>query len=408
MPDMKLTPYKLVLGLPRMRTVTLLGFLSRIPATAAGLTLTLHVITTLKLGYAEAGVAGALGMLGVGLGSSVSGRFIDRIGPRPVILVTCVAQATYWAAAPSLPYRWLLVFALLSGVLAIPVFGLFRQYMAALVPADQRRTAFAVDSMSVELSYMLGPALAVAGVTAFGSTWTMYAVGAGLVAGGIATFALNAPVQSDEEARDAVRVPRRRWLTRGMVAILAATAIVTFILSATELSVVATLRQGGATAWTGLVIALWCVYSLIGGFVYGGLRRTLWTPALILGLGACTVPIALVHGAPWWVLFLVLVPSGLLTAPSLAATVDSVSSAVPPSARGEAMGLHGTALTIGIAAGSPVAGAVIDAFGPAWGYVVAGGLGLALMVVAAPLWPRRTPAVVAARPDTADLVSQTA
>jgi MFS family permease len=393
---MKFTPYRLVLAQPRMRAVTLLGFLSRIPATAAGMTLTLHVITTLKLGYAEAGLAGALGMLGIGLGSPLAGRFVDRLGPRPVVVVTTIAQCLYWAVAPSLSYRWLLITAFASGVLCIPVFGLMRQYMAALVPIEQRRTAFAVDSMAVELSYMLGPALAVAGVTAIGSTATMYAVGAGLVAAGIAMTVMNPPVQSEEEARDTSTVPRRAWLNRGMIAVLLATATTTFVLSATELSVVAQLNNAGATAWTGLVIALWCVYSLIGGFVYGGLRRPVSPVLLVGGLGLMTLPVALVAGGWWWLLVLILIPGGLLTAPSLAATVDSVSSCVPASARGEAMGLHGTALTIGIAAGSPVAGAVIDAFGPAWGYATAGGVGLLLILIAAPFWPRHADEVAPA------------
>jgi MFS family permease len=385
---MKLTPYRLVLAQPRMRAVTLLGFLSRIPATAAGMTITLHVITALELGYAEAGLAGALGMVGIGVGSPLAGRLVDRLGPRPVVVVTTVAQGVYWAVAPTLGYRWLLISAFVSGVLCIPVFGLMRQYMAALVPTEQRRTAFALDSMAVELSYMLGPALAVAGVTAIGSTATMYAVGAGLVAAGVAMTVMNPPVQSEEEAQDTSTVPRRAWLNRGMIAILLATATTTFVLSATELTVVATLNNAGATAWTGLVIALWCVYSLVGGFIYGGLRRTVSPVLLVAGLGLMTLPVALVGGGWWWLLVL-LIPGGLLTAPSLAATVDSVSTHVPASARGEAMGLHGTALTIGIAVGSPVAGAVIDAFGPVWGYLTAGGVGLLLVLVAAPIWPRR-------------------
>jgi MFS family permease len=54
------------------------------------------------------------------------------------------------------------------------------------------------------------------------------------------------------------------------------------------------------------------------------------------------------------------------------------------------MGLHGTALTIGIAGGAPVAGAIIDAFGPAWGFATAGLAGVGLVALALPLWPRRT------------------
>jgi predicted MFS family arabinose efflux permease len=52
------------------------------------------------------------------------------------------------------------------------------------------------------------------------------------------------------------------------------------------------------------------------------------------------------------------------------------------------MGLHGGALTAGIAAGAPVAGAVIDAFGPGWGFATAGACGALLVALAVPFWPR--------------------
>ena len=56
-----------------------------------------------------------------------------------------------------------------------------RQYLAAMVPAEQRRTAYALDSMAVEVSYMLGPALAVAAVTGLGSDVAMTGVAVGMV-----------------------------------------------------------------------------------------------------------------------------------------------------------------------------------------------------------------------------------
>lgn len=386
---MNIAPYKLVLGLPGLKLLTLVGFLARVPATAAGMTITLHVLTALGLGYGEAGVAGALGMIGAGVGSPLAGRLVDRIGLRPVLIVTTAAQSVYWLIAPELSFTLLVAFGFLNGLLSIPIFGVMRQFMAAMVPVKQRRSAFAIDSMAVELSYMIGPALAVAAVTAFDSRVTMYAVGAGLLASGVALIIMNPPTRSAEEeaAGSDAAVPRRQWLTPRMVTVLAVTAATTFILSATELSVVAVLRNDGADQWIGLVIGLWCVYSLIGGFIYGGLHRPVSPLLLIAGLGALSMPIGLVGGGWWW-LILALVPAGVLCAPALASTVDVVSQWVPAGARGEAMGLHGSALTVGVAAGAPVAGVVIDAFGPGWGFAAAGSIGVLLVLIALPFWPR--------------------
>jgi MFS family permease len=386
--DMNMAPYRLVLAQPGMRSLMLFGLLSRIPATAAGMVVTLHVVTSLGLGYAQAGAAGAAGMAGVGVGSPLAGNLVDRLGLRPVLVVTTVAQGAYWAVAPSLGYRWLIVSAFVSGVFSIPLFTVMRQFLAAMVPQEQRRTAYALDSMAVEVAYMTGPALAVAGVTSVGSAYTMYAVGAGLAVGGLILLARNPAIRSaDEQAGLSEPVSRRQWLNRRMAVLLGVTAATTLILSATELSAVATLRHNGATAWTGAVIGLWCAYSLVGGFVYGAVHRTV-SPLLLVGaMAALTVPAGLIGGGWWW-LILTLLPAGLLCAPSITATVDTVSSWAPAAARGEAMGLHGTALTVGVAIGAPAAGAVIDGFGSTWGFAMAGGVGLSLVLLAIPFWPR--------------------
>jgi MFS family permease len=387
---MNLVPYRLVLGQPGLRMLMVIGFLARVPATAVSMVMTLHVVTTLELGYAEAGLAGALGMAGAGVGSPLAGRLIDRLGARPVILVTTVAQAGFWVLAPGLGYEALVLCAFVAGIFSLPVFGLMRQYLAAMVGTDHRRTAFALDSMAVEVSFMLGPALGVAGVTGLGSSVTMYALAAGMLAAGVSLFVLNAPITSAEERAEAAGMaPRRRWLTRSMVVLLVVTAATTVVLAATELSVVAVLRERDATAWTGLVIAVWCAYSLIGGFVFGALRRSPSPLLLVAALGAFTIPVGLVGGGWWW-LMLALVPAGLLCAPSLAASVETVSAWVPASARGEAMGLHGAALTVGIAAGAPAAGALIDALGPSWGFAL-GGFAVLAVLAAVPVWPHRHP-----------------
>jgi len=385
---MTIAPYRHVLALPGMRLLTLVGMLAKIPATAAALTVTLHVVNTLGLSFTQAGLAGSLSMFGAALGAPLAGRLLDRFGLRPVLVVTTISQGVYWSTAPHLSYVPLVIAAFFAGGLNIPVFSVMRQFMAAMTPLEHRRTAFAIDSMAVELSYMVGPAMAVAAVTSIGSRPTMYAVGAGLVIAGIALFGMNPPIRSAEEERaQTVAVPRRQWLRPSLIALLVASAATTMVLSATELSVVAQLKAAGASAWTGLVIAVWCIYSLVGGFVYGALHRTVSSLVLIGGLALLTVPLALVVG-PWWVLCLALIPCGMFCAPSLASTVDTLSQWVPPSARGEAVGLHGTALTCGIAIGAPFGGRMIDSFGPQWGYFAAGLAGVVIVLLAIPFWQR--------------------
>ncbi|MEV4417117.1 MFS transporter [Catellatospora sp. NPDC049609] len=383
---MTIEPYRKILGLPGVRALLLVGLLARVPVIATGIVLTLHVVNTLHLGFAQAGLVGTASTLGTAIGSPLAGRMMDRHGLRPVLAVTTVAQALFWIAAPRLGYHALLAGALVAGLLALPVFSLVRQCLAALVPADQRRPGFALDSMAVELSYMLAPAAAVAAVTAFGSRPTMHAAGIGVVAAGIALIALNPPTRSAaEQTAGETAVPRRQWLRPRLFALLAISSVLTFVLTATDLTVIAKLKADGQTSWTGLVIAVWCGYSLIGGFVYGALHRSVSPLLLAGGLSALTIPVGLVSGGWWWLL-VALIPAGVLCAPSLSASIDTLSKWVPSGARGEAMGLHGTALTVGVAAGAPFAGAIIDGYGPSWAFAATGAAGVLLVLIALPFW----------------------
>lgn len=385
---MAIEPYRRLFRLPGVGVLLVVGLLARVPATAMGMSLTLHVVETLKLGYLPAGVVTAASTAGMAVGSPLAGRFVDRYGLRPVLAVTTAAQALFWSCAWALPFPVLIGAAAVAGLLALPVFGVIRQCLAAMVPLEQRRTAYSFDSMFVEVSYMTGPALAVAGITLLGSAPTMGAIAAGTTAAGLGLLVLNPPTRSAAElAEPQVVVPRRAWLTPRTVALLGTVSAATFVLTATELAVVGTMNGSGHTQWIGLAVGIWCFYSLAGGFLYGMLSRGFSPLALIAAMGLLTVPVALVSGGWWW-LVLALLPSGLLCAPALSSTVETLTRWVPAGARGEAMGLHGTALLIGGAISAPIAGKVIDLYGPSWAFVAAGAAGLVMVLVALPFWRR--------------------
>ncbi|MEU9513957.1 MFS transporter [Micromonospora sp. NPDC048169] len=390
-----LKPYREALALPGLRSLLLVSVLARVPLTATGVTLTFYVVLDLGRGYGAAGLVGAASTVGAAVGAPLLGRLIDRRGLRPVLVLTTVAEALFWSAAPTLSYPVLLPAAFLAGLLALPIFSMVRQSIAALVPAEKRRPAYALDSMAVELSFMVGPALAVALATAVTPRLTLWAVGAGIVTSGICFWLLDPPIRAaDEPAGPPRPVHRREWLTPRLLAVLAVSLAATLVLGGTDVAVVAVLRSGGEVGWTGAVLAAWAVASLAGGFAYGAVRRSFSPLALMAALSLTTIPVGL-GGSHWWLLCLALIPAGALCAPTIASTSDAVSRLAPSSVRGLATGLHGSAVTVGIALGAPLAGAVIDASAPAWGFVVTGAIG-ALVAVAVAVLPielrhRRTP-----------------
>jgi MFS family permease len=375
-----LTPYRQVLAVPGLARILLVATLARIPATAGGLVLTLHVVDALDRGYGAAGIVTAAWTVGVALGGPWRGRVVDRFGVRAALVPSIVVELAFWSAAPWLPYGVLLPGAVLVGLFSLPVFSLTRQVIGVLVPEPLRRTAFALDSITVELSFMVGPVVAVLVVTQFSSTAGLIAMGVSQAVAGLALVLLNPPIRSESPAEVHGGGAARRWFTPRFVAVLLLMTASGVALVGTDVASVAVLRSAGHTELLGLVLAAWGFGSVVGGVVYGALARTVSSATLVVGLAIVTIPLGLAPS--WWVLALALVPVGALCAPSIAATVADVSRLVPEARRGEALGWHSTAGTFGIALGAPLTGFAIDHFGPGWGFAAAGAAGLVLALVA--------------------------
>jgi MFS family permease len=394
-----LAPYRRALAVPGVPGLTVLGVLARIPHTAIGVVLTVHVTQGLHRGYGAAGLLVAALTVGMAVGSPWRGRAVDRLGLRRALVPSVLVEGTVWGLAPLLPYEGLLVAVVLAGALGLPVFTVLRLALSVMVPGELRRTAFALDSVSVELSFMVGPALGVLVATQASSSSALIGLGAALVVAGLALIVVNPPTRavatpsvaaaSGSSSQTTCVVapagvaedvpghvpgpPARVPLTPPVLAVLAATAGATVVLAGTDVSIVAALRDAGNLGSTGVVMAAWAFASLLGGLVYGVLRRAVLPAALLLTLGLLTAPVGLAPGSLW--LCLAVVPAGMICAPVVTATAEAVVALVPEQVRGEAMGWHGSALTAGTAVGAPLAGAAIDRVAPWAGFTVVGVVG---------------------------------
>jgi MFS family permease len=381
-----LTPYRRVLAVPGVRSLLLVGILARVPATALGIMLTLHVNNALGLSWARAGLVTAAYTVGAAVGQPLTGRLLDRKGVRLTMLLTTCGQTVVWVFAPHLSYTSLLVAAVVGGLSGPPIFSVVRLSLAAVVPAEQRRTAFALDAMITEVSSMVGPALAVVLVTSLPPGFGLYTLAAGFAASGALVWWLDPPTQPDGQTIPEVAPRRRTWFSSRLLALMVAAAAATFVLSAAEITAVATLTDAGNQHWAGVVIAVWCAYSLAGGLVFGTIRRPVSALTLVAAMAALTIPVGLASGWPW--ILLALLPNGVLCAPSMTAASDNLTGIVPAAARGEANGLLNSAFTIGVAAGAPFAGTIIDGWGTTWAFAAAGAVGLLVSLVGVPIYRR--------------------
>ncbi|MBA0127432.1 MFS transporter [Haloechinothrix sp. YIM 98757] len=380
---MPLRDYRRMFAYRQVPTAMLLTFLARVPMTAMGLTLTLHIVSALGMGYGAAGLVGMMTTVGTAAAAPFIGRMLDRHGLRPVIAACTTASAAYWISAPHLTYPLLLILAFPAGMLAVPASPVMRQILAAIVPARLQRTAYSLDSILIELSFMLGPATGILLTTQLSSTIALTAIGACFGAAGTALYLVNPPIRTADTAhlRKGERPPLRDWLTPRLARALLLAGGALFVLVGTELAALAILREHDQVSWTSLVIVVMCLASLAGGLTHGAVHRSLSQPTLMILLAALVVPVGLAGGA-WWLLALALIPTNLMCAPTLAAGAEAISHLAPAKVRGEAMGMLDSATRLGLAIGSPAVGFVMDHSSAAWGFAAAGLGGLFIAAVA--------------------------
>ena len=418
---MDLSRYRRVLSRPGVRAVLLTSMLARMPIISAPIVLTLHVVLDLGRGFTASGLVAATFAIGSAIGSPQVGRAMDRVGLRPVLLLTTVVAGVFWLSAAHLPFWALVPAAFVGGLLPIPVYTLTRQSLAALVPPQDRQAGFALDSMAVELSFATAPALSIVLMTQTSPTTTLRLLGVLIIGAGVALLIVDPPIHGlpgtqDQQAQvgptgdaqtgdaqpgpAAARPALRQWITVDVVAVLLMSFAATFTVIGTDVAITAVMRSFDQVALIGPVFAVWCIASLVGGFVYGAGRRV--DPIVLLAtLAALCIPISLAPN--WWILLLAVIPTGLLCAPMLVTTTDELVRVAPEAVRGQALGLNGSALTIGGAVGAPFVGLVVDHADPRLGFAAIGAVGLGLAAVLAPVNRRRarrdasSPAPVPAR-----------
>lgn len=377
-----------------VRALFAAAFFARIPALAAPLVLTLFIVGELEGTYTQAGVVAAATTIGAGLGSPWRGRLIDRLGMRRAIIPSIVAVAILYPLAALSTYVWLVPLAFLMGLFLIPIFSIVRLSLSVMVPEEQRRTAFAADSIIAECSFIIGPAVGALLVTQAGAGVALAAIGACEVVAGLIFLRLNPRTRSvaaDSTTTSAHAAPST-WLSVPVVFLFLISAGTMTALFSTDLGIIAELKELDHVGAVGVVFAAWGLASLAGGLLYGALDFSIRPTWLLLALGLTTIPVGLADSL--WSLTLLVIPTGFLCAPTMTAAAEWIAKLVPEERRGEAMGWQGTAFTLGGAVSTPVVGAAIDRVG-AWGGFVVGGTittVIALLSLGGQLLPRWRPA----------------
>ncbi|HVU92115.1 MAG TPA: MFS transporter, partial [Jatrophihabitans sp.] len=368
--------YQSVLRLPTVRRVLLLGIVMRIPLWATNVVITLHVVGHLDRSYGAAGLLSAVVTVALAVSAPWRGRRLDQVGLRRTVAPSLIVLAACWSVAPFVGYGLLLLLAGVAGLFTVPTFSIVRQALIGAVGPEHRKTVLSMDSVAIEISFMVGPAAGVLLATYVPTSWALFACAFTTLAADVLLWVENPALGSAEPGDEPGAVQpggRFAWVRLEAVAVLGMAAAATLVLTGTDVGTVAALRHLHHQSWIGWVLGIWGLGSAVGGFVYGALHRSIPVAVLLGLLAGTTVPVALA-AEPFSLAALLLV-AGVFCAPTITATLDELSRIVPPSVRGEALGWHGSAMTIGSALGAPLAGVAIDAVGWRGGFLLAGCLG---------------------------------
>jgi predicted MFS family arabinose efflux permease len=374
---------------PAVRRILVLSLFLRVPMTAAGVVIALHVVTHLHRSYAAAGLVTMVFAVALSVSAPWRGRALDRIGLRRAVAPSLVILAVGWSIAPFVGYWPLVALIGVTGLFTVPSFSIVRQVLIGAVSEAQRRPALAIDSVVTEISFMVGPVIGVLAATYLPTPTALFLCQLAGILAGAALWLVNPALRHEDDVHAGPRPARRTWLTPGVVMVLTVTVVASFILTSEDLGAVAAMRSMGHTGSLGWVMALWALGSAVGAIVYGAVHRHPPAAVLLVMLGAATALVAV--GADRGTFTALIFVSGLFCAPTITAAVDELSRLVPSVVRGEAMGWHGSALTLGSALGAPVIGRAMDAGGWNVGFALGGlgGMAIALVVLLARAARRR-------------------
>jgi MFS family permease len=348
--------YVSLLRTPGVARIMLAQLTARFPSGMLSLGFLLHMQHIFG-SYAAAGLVLAATSVGQAVSGPLTSRWMGQWGMRPVLLLTtsiCTLSLLTVALAP-LPLIGFMAAGLVAGLSYPPVQPAVRTIYPKMVNSRQLTPLFSLDASAQEIIWIAGPVVVTFIATQISTTVGILVSVVFLVGGGL-WFLL-----SPELGR--VRIPRSKRklgsvLTRPAVLL---STVVGFLLvgtcAATEAGVVATFGQGNSTS--GVVLAIWAVASLLGGLFLGHLPVGPWALArrmLVVLIGS----VLAVFAFEFWSLSAALLIAGLCIAPALAVMFAVVSSSVRFSDTAEAYGWVGTGQLIGAAAGSAVAGFLID------------------------------------------------
>jgi MFS family permease len=363
--------YAAFFRMPDVARMLAMAVLARMPLGTVTLGMLLHV-RALTDSFAVAGATVGAYLAASAVTAPIVGRFIDRRGPHLALVVTGLvspaALLVLWIAKPlGLSPAQMTAVAVVAGAFAPPITVLTRTMWRHRFESDaDRRTAFALDAVLVELAFTAGPAL-IALLLAVGSPATAFGAAFFFTLVAVPTFLASPALRYWKHEPLGERHLLGPLREGRLVAVYATTFLITASLGLLEIAYPGFAAQVGSAPLAGVLLAVNAVGSAVGGLAFGALTwRLAPTRQLPRILGLMVLPLALQAtignaGALALVAFI----AGLCIAPALTVVTMLVSTYAPARYATEAFTWAATCIVSGIGAGNALGGVLLERFGAA-------------------------------------------
>ena len=374
--------YQDLLRTPGVARIIAAQLTARLPNGMISLGILLH-IERVTGSYGAAGLVLAATCVGQAIAGPVTSRWMGLWGMRRVLTLTLAvcAVALTMLALMVLPLPLYMVLGMVAGLSMPPIQSAVRTIYPKMVNARQLTPLFSLDASLQEIIWIIAPVLITFVALQVGTVPGILLIVAFLIGGGAWFISCREVGQ--------VRIPRSRRtlgrvLAKGPVLLATVTG---FLLvggcAALEAGIVATFGHGRYEA--GVVLAIFSIGSLIGGLSFGHVPIGPWSMARRLVVVTVGLSATMFSLDALWLSGSLLI-AGIGVAPALTVMFAVTSASVKFSETAEAFGWVGTGQLIGAAAGSAVAGFLIDGTGPQGAYVAAVGFVVVGLLVSILFW----------------------
>ena len=377
--------------------ILLVALVTRMPIGMVGFSMMMFLRESLG-DFARAGAAVGINFLALATAAPIQGRLIDRIGPRPLLMVTGIVQplaliGILLAAREHAPFAVLAACAAVAGAFASPITTITRTLWRHRFEGEEdRRTAFALDAVAVEFNFTIGPALIALVLAAWGAT-AAFGVAIGSVVLAFVLYLASGTLKLFKRVHAEERHLLGPLTEPRLLLVFVATFGLSVCFGLIEVGYPAFATVAGTPAVAGLLLAINSVGSALGGTLYGGLHfRASVERQLSAAMALMSIPLLLHALFQVPVVFaIVAFFAGALIAPSITAQSVLVSRFAPAKYATEAFTWSSTFIVSGIGAGMAIGGALVEkaSLGAAFGFGTVLILAMSLLVLV--VLAKRTP-----------------